>query len=499
MTTAYVIGIDSSTTATKAVLVRDDGTVVGVASSTYDAEAPHPLWSEQDPDLWWTATQQAIREVLTGSGVTGPEVVAVGLTGQMHGLVLLDESGMPLRQAILWNDQRTGAECDEIRERVGRERLISITGNDALTGFTAPKILWVANHEPEVLARVAHVLLPKDYVRLRLTDEYAMDKAGGGGTILFDLAARTWSPEILELLDIPPEWLPPTFEGPAITGRVTEAAAALTGLTAGTPVVAGGGDQAANAVGTGAVEPGVVTASLGTSGVVFAATDRPAIDAAGAVHAFPHAVPGRWHLMGVTLAAAGSLAWLRETAAPDTGFAELSVGAAGVPAGSDGLLFLPYLSGERTPHPDPLARGAFVGLTVRHRLAHLVRAVMEGVAFSLRDVVDVMENAGVPRPTQIRISGGGAQSPVWRQIVADVLAADVATVNTTEGAAYGAAILAAVGAGIRPDAAEAAAEWVEVVDTTTPGPAVATYDTMHDLYRNLYAILRPTMHALSSM
>ncbi len=494
---AHVIGIDSSTTATKTVLVDAEGTVVGVASATYDAETPFPLWSEQHPDLWWEATQSSIRSVLGSSGVDPGDVTAVGLTGQMHGLTLLDESGTPLRKAILWNDQRTAAECDEIRERVGRDRLIGITGNDALTGFTAPKILWVRNHEPEVYARARHALLPKDYVRLRLTGKYATDRAGGGGTILFDHAARTWSEDILDALDIPREWMPPTFEGPEITGRVTATAAGATGLREGTPVVAGGGDQAANAVGTGAVDPGIVTASLGTSGVVFAATAEPTLDRNGSVHAFPHAVPERWHLMGVTLAAAGSLAWLRDTVAPDASFADLSAEADTVAPGSEGLVFLPYLSGERTPHPDPLARGAFIGLTVRHTRAHLVRAVMEGVAFSLRDVLEVMVEAGVPRPSQIRISGGGAQSAAWRQILADVLAAEIATVNTTEGAAFGAALLAAVGAGLQPTVAAAVDTWIRVVDTTPVGAAEQRYEGLYEIYRGLYPTLRDTMHALS--
>ncbi|HSF84401.1 MAG TPA: xylulokinase [Acidimicrobiia bacterium] len=491
----YTIGIDSSTTATKAVLVRADGEVAGVATSTYAAESPHPLWSEQHPDLWWQATQEAIRNLLDNTGANAADVAGVGLTGQMHGLVLLDAAGTPLRPAILWNDQRTAAECDEIRTIVGAERFIRITGNDALTGFTAPKLLWVRNQEPEIYARAAHVLLPKDYVRLRLTGTYATDRAGGGGTVLFDHKARTWSPAILDALEIPPAWMPPTFEGPEITGTITEEAATATGLRAGTPVVAGGGDQAATAVGTGAIDPGVLTVSLGTSGVVFAATTQPVIDPAGSVHAFPHAVPARWHLMGVTLAAAGSLAWLRDTAAPGTDFAALSAAAERVASGSDGLVFLPYLSGERTPHNDPLARGAFVGLTVRHEIGHLTRAVMEGVAFSLRDVLEVMLAVGVERPEQVRISGGGARSPLWRQIVADTLQAEVATVNTTEGAAFGAAMLAAVGTELVADAATAAKEWVRVVDSTRPA---ASSDDGYAVYRSLYPALRDAMHTLSN-
>ena len=438
----YFIGVDSSTTATKALLMDDQGTVVAIGRSEYDFETPRPLWSEQSPHLWWDATVIAIREALADAGIDGGAVAGIGLTGQMHGLVILDETGAVLRPSILWNDQRTQAECDEIRERVGPTELIAITGNDALAGFTAPKILWVRNNEPGVFSRVAHVLLPKDYVRFRLTDTYAIDRAGGSGTILFDLADRDWSSDVARMLDIPMEWLPPTFEGPHVTGVLTEEAAALTGLRPGTPVMAGGGDQAANGVGVGAVSPGVVAMSVGTSGVVFAATDRPVVEPAGRLHAFCHAVPGMWHLMGVMLSAAGSYKWFKETFAPDLGYDELNDAAADVPAGSEGLVFLPYLTGERTPHPDPLARGAFVGLTVRHGLGHMARAVMEGVAFGLRDSVELM--AAEMKLGEVRVSGGGASSDLWLRIIADVIGLPVRVVGTAESAAHGAAILAAV-------------------------------------------------------
>jgi xylulokinase len=338
------------------------------------------------------------------------------------------------------------------------------------------------------------VLLPKDYVRLRLTGEHATDKADGSGTILFDLAARDWSPEVVAALGIDPAWLPPTREGPVPTGTVTAAAAEATGLRAGTPVVAGGGDQAANAVGVGVVDPGSVALSLGTSGVVFAATDRPVIEPAGRVHAFCHAVPGRWHLMSVMLSAAGSLRWFRDTLAPGVAFGDLVAEAADVPPGSDGLLFLPYLTGERSPHPDPLARAGFVGLTIRHERRHLTRAVLEGVAFGLRDGLDLMTAAGMPPPDQIRISGGGTASGLWRQILADVLEAELATVNTTEGAAFGAAILAAVGAGWFASVPEAAAALTTAVPAASPGPDSATYRAAHDRFRALYPALAPTFH-----
>jgi len=401
-----------------------------------------------------------------------------------------------LRPAILWNDQRTGAECDAIRRAVGPERLISITGNDALTGFTAPKLVWVRDHEPDVWRRIAHVLLPKDYVRLRLTGEYALDKADGAGTLLFDLAARDWSAEVLAALEIDPAWMPPTWEGPEVTGLVTGEAAAATGLRPGTPVVAGGGDQAANAVGVGAVAAGTVALSLGTSGVVFATTNRPLFEPRGRVHAFCHAVPGRWHMMSVMLSAAGSLRWFRDALAPGMEFADLVASAAEVPPGSDGLWFLPYLTGERSPHADPLARGAFVGLTLAHDRRHLTRAVLEGVAFGLRDGLDLMIGAGMPAPDQIRASGGGTASPLWRQILADVLGAEIATVNTSEGAAYGAGLLAAVGAAWYPSVEAACDALVSATSAAAPGPDAARYAEAHAVYRDLYPALAPSFRRM---
>jgi len=436
--------------------------------------------------------------VLASTGIGGDDIAAVGLTGQMHGAVVLDQAGEVLRPAILWNDQRTAAECDVIREALdGVERLVAITGNDALTGFTAPKLVWIRDHEPEVWGRIAHVLLPKDYVRLRLTGEYAIDKADGAGTILFDLAARDWSAEVLQALEIDPAWLPPTFEGPAVTGSITREAAAATGLRAGTPVVAGGGDQAANGVGVGAVSSGVIALSLGTSGVIFAATDRPLVEPRGRVHAFCHAVPDRWHMMSVMLSAAGSLRWFRDALAPGVAFGDLAASAGEVPVGSDGLLFLPYLTGERSPYPDPLARGAFVGLTVTHDRRHLTRAVLEGVAFGLRDGLDLMIEAGMPAPSRVRASGGGTASPLWRQILADVLGAEIATVNTAEGAAYGAGILAAVGAGWYPSVDAACEALVVATPVAAPGPDSSAYAEVHAIYRDLYPALAPTFHGTS--
>jgi xylulokinase len=462
----------------------------------YDFSVPRPLWSAQAPGLWWDGTVAAIRSVVASTGVSGEDIAAIGLTGQMHGAVVLDRAGEVLRPAILWNDQRTGPECDVIREAVGPERLVAITGNDALTGFTAPKLVWIRDHEPEIWQRVAHVLLPKDFVRLRLTGAYALDKADGAGTILFDLAARDWSPEVLHALEIDPAWMPPTFEGPAVTGAITREAAAATGLREGTPVVAGGGDQAANGVGVGAVVPGVIALSLGTSGVIFAATDQPLFEPQGRVHAFCHAVPERWHMMSVMLSAAGSLRWFRDALAPGVAFGELVASAADVPVGSEGLLFLPYLTGERSPHPDPLARGAFVGLTLAHDRRHLTRAVLEGVAYGLRDGLDLMTDAGMPAPSQIRASGGGTASPLWRQILADVLGAEIATVNTTEGAAYGAGLLAAVGAGWFPSVDAACSALVTATTAATPGPDAPAYADAHAIYRDLYPALAPSFRRM---
>lgn len=494
------LGIDVSTTGVKALLVGRDGSVVGSATTEQPLFTPYPLWSEQNPEDWWKGAVQSIREVLRSTGVSGVDVVGIGLTGQMHGLTLLDEAGQVLRPAILWNDQRTGPQCDEIRARLGRERLIQITGNDALTGFTAPKILWVQENEPEVYRKIRHILLPKDYVRYRLTGEFAVDRADGSGTILFDLQRRDWSPEVLAALGIPLDWLPKTYEGPEVTGRITAEAAQLTGLREGTPVCAGGGDQAAQAVGVGAVRPGIVALTLGTSGVVFATTDQAFIEKEGRLHAFCHAVPGRWHLMGVMLSAAGSLRWYHDTFTPDLSYDALIAPAGDVPAGAEGLLFLPYLTGERTPHPDPLARGAFAGLTIRHGMAHMTRAVLEGVAFGLRDSFELMRSAGLSQIEQVRVSGGGARSPIWRQILADVFNVELVTVNTTEGAAYGAALLAGVGVGVWPNVDAACAATVRSTGATYPrAEQVRRYEKIYPFYRQLYPALKELTHQLSSV
>ena len=491
------LGIDVSTTGAKALLIDEAGRLIGSAVTPLTVQTPKPLWSEQNPHEWWFGTWRSIRDVLQTTGATAEEIVAVGLTGQMHGLVLLDAARRVLRPAILWNDQRTSVECDEIRSRMGgRARLVEVTGNDALTGFTAPKILWVRKHEPEIYKQARSVLLPKDYVRMRLTGELAMDKADGSGTLLFDLAARDWSQEVLEKLEIPAEWLPETFEGPQTTGHITKLAAEETGLREGTPVVAGGGDQAAGAVGVGAVRPGVVALTLGTSGVVFAATETALIEPLGRLHAFCHAVPNRWHFMGVTLAAAGSLQWYRDALAPEMSFEALVAEAAEAPAGSEGLLYTPYLSGERTPHPDPMARASFVGLTVRHRRAHMTRAVLEGVAFSMKDCFGLLTGAGLSGVGQVRIAGGGARSALWRKIMASVLEVEIVTVNSTEGAAYGAALLAGVGAGNWTSVDAACDATIEVTGSQEPeAPWINVYAEAYPRYRSLYPALKPGFDA----
>lgn len=493
------LGLDVSTTGAKALLINEKGGVVSSATAPLTLSTPHLLWSEQDPFDWWISMVKSIRQALEQAGVLGSAVTAIGLTGQMHGLVLLDEHGKVLRPAILWNDQRTSAQCDEMRSRLGRQRLIQITGNDALTGFTAPKILWVQQNEPEIYSRARHILLPKDYIRYRLTGDYAMDKADGSGTILFDLKTRDWSPEVLTTLGIPANWLPPTFEGPAVTGLVSASAAAETGLAQGIPVVGGGGDQSAQAVGVGAVQPGIIALTLGTSGVVFASTESPLIEPEGRLHAFCHAVPNRWHFMGVMLSAAGSLQWYRDTLAPGVSFDTLVNEAGNIKAGSEGLFFLPYLTGERTPYPDPLVRAAWVGLTVRHTRAHMTRAVLEGVAFGIKDSFTLILQAGLGSIKQVRISGGGAKSELWRQIMADVLGVELVTVNTTEGAAFGAALLAGVGAGAYENVPAACGATIQITGRTSPTQATHAYQDYYPHYRALYPALAPEYRAMADL
>jgi xylulokinase len=497
----YLLGIDIGTSGAKALLCDVTGTVLATASAEYPLASPRPLWSEQNPADWWRGAREALRAVVAKADIDASQIAGLGLTGQMHGAVFLDAQDQVIRPALLWNDQRTAAECDEITALVGAQRLIEVAGNPALTGFQAPKILWLRNHEPEHYARLARVLLPKDYIRLLLTGEYAADASDAAGTLLLDLRSRDWSAEILERLAIPRAWLPQVFEGPQVTGQLRAEVAAELGLPAGLPVIAGGGDNAAAAVGTGVVRSGVLSSSIGTSGVLFAHSDTIALDPQGRLHSFCHAVPGQYHLMAVTLSAGGAFQWFRDSlaAAGPISFDQITALAANVAPGAEGLLFLPYLSGERTPHLDPLARGAFVGLTTRHTLGHMARAVMEGVVFSLRDGLEIMRALQVPT-TDIRATGGGGKSPLWRQLQADIYGAPLHILAAEEGPAYGAALLAGVGAGVYTDVQQAVESGVRVVDTTEPNAAaVQHYDAVYAVYREVYGQLRETMHRLTAL
>jgi len=500
-----LLGIDVGTSGAKAILIDSRGVVQAAHTTPHELLAPKPQWSEQHPADWWLGCAASIRQALAASGAAARDIAAVGLTGQMHGLVLLDARGEILRPAILWNDQRTAAQCDAIHDRVGFDRVLRITGKPVLTGFTAPKMLWVRENEPDVFARAEMMLLPKDYVRYRMSDAFATDVADASGTSVFDVGARAWSAELLEALELKRERLPEVYESPDMCARVSAEGAKATGLLEGTPIVAGAGDQAAEAVGCGIVDEGAVSVTIGTSGVVFASTPSMRVDPKGRLHAYCHAAPGLWHVMGVMLSAGGCMQWYRDAlCASEKARAEregidaydlLTREAAEIEPGSEGLIFLPYLTGERTPHADPHARGVFFGLTRRHTKAHLTRALMEGVTFGLRDLFDLTRELGVPvRST--RISGGGARSALWRQMLADILRTDVTTVNVTQGAAYGAALLAGVGARIFPSVPEAASSIVRDTSTTTPGPDLDRYRGPYDLYRTLYPTLRKCFRRL---
>ena len=486
----YLMGLDISTTGAKALIIDESGDVIASVNSPQPISQPQPLWSEQNPADWWDGISASIRGALSDSGLSGGDISAIGLTGQMHGLVLLDARGEVLRPSILWNDQRTQAQCDAMTDTIGADRLLKLTGNPALTGFTAPKLLWVRDEEPAVYAKAAQVLLPKDYIRYKLTDAYATDLAGAAGTSLLNVAERAWSEEVLAALDIPREWLPPVHEGTEVAATISAAGAAATGLTAGTPVAGGGGDQAAGAIGMGCVSPDLIGVTVGTSGVVFAPLNGYVYEPEGRLHAFCHAVPDTWHFMGVMLSAAGSLQWYKDSLAPELDFDSLLAEAAEVPAGGDGLFFLPYLTGERTPHPDPLARGAFIGLTARHSRGHMTRAVLEGVAFGLKDSFTLIDQAGLPERYEVRISGGGAKSAVWQRIIADVLGAPLVNVNTTEGGAFGAAILASVAAGVYEDAASACQAMIQTGAKVAVGDDAEVYAERYEIYRSLYPALK---------
>ena len=472
-----LFGIDVGTSATKGLAITPDGEVVATEEAPYPLSTPKPGWSEQNPEDWWRATETVLEKLTNAAGAPA----GIGLSGQMHGLVALDSNDDVIRPAILWNDQRTQAECDEIERTIGLQRLIELTGNRALTGFTAPKILWLRRNEPDNYKRIASVLLPKDYVRLRLTGEHATDVSDASGTLLLDVANRSWSQEVLGALKLDPAWLPTALESPELSGQTTRT---------GTPVAAGAGDQAAGAVGVGVDRRGPVSVAVGTSGVVFATLDAFAADEQARIHAFCHAVPDKWHAMGVMLSAAGSLTWLRNVAAPDTPFDTLLKEADQWPPGAEGLIFLPYLAGERTPHADPDARGAFVGLSLRHDRGALTRAVLEGVAFALKDSLDLTEELG-GTPKTGRISGGGARSALWTQIIASVLQIPLEPVAVDEGAAFGAAILGGVAAGVWPDVHTAVQATVKPRAQIEPVPDwIEPYQEQRERFRALYPALK---------
>ena len=494
--TGLSIGLDVGTSGVKALLVTGDGRIAASATEDYPLLTPKPGWTEQEPEAWWQASCNVLK--ILAEKVTGP-IEAIGLTGQMHGAVFLDGDGQVIRRALLWNDQRTADECIEIESRIGSRRLRDITGNPALTGFQAPKILWLRNKEPEGYARLRHVLLPKDFIRYRLSSALATDASDAAGTLLLDLARRNWSMEILDALDIPPHWLPRVYEGPEVTGHVHAEGAKASGLPEGLPVIAGGGDNAAAAVGSGVVGEGNGFVSLGTSGVVFVASEKPKIDPEGALHAFCHAVPGRYHLMGVILSAGGSLRWYRDNLArlPVDEHADaydvIFERASEIAPGADGLLYLPYLAGERTPHMDPFARGVFAGLSLAHDDRHMARAVVEGVSFALKDSLVLMDRLGVS-PDHLLAVGGGARNPTWRAWLASILGVSLQQLEVEEGPAMGAALLGAVGAGIHSDVDMAVAATVrrkEAVESPV-SELEARYEAIYDHFIRLYPALKMT-------
>lgn len=498
----YLLGIDVGTSGTKALLidVDDCGRVIASSTKSYPLHTPKPMWAEQNPEDWWSATTAVIGQVISDSGVDPRDIKGVGLSGQMHGSVFIDDRNEPIRPAILWCDQRTQAECDWITDTVGSRRLIELISNPVLPGFTAGKIIWLRNNEPQNYEQVRKVLLPKDFIRLKLTGEYATEVSDASGTALFDVTRRIWAHELLDAIGIPDSWLPQVYESPEISGKINAEASAATGLIEGTPVVGGAGDQAAGAVGNGIVEQGLISSTIGTSGVVFAFADEPIVDPKLRMVTFCHAVPGKWHLMGCVMSAGGSLRWYRDTFADAENQIAKKLGvdpysiicdeAGGVEAGCEGLIFLPYLTGERTPYPDANARGTFFGITLRHDKAHFARAVLEGVAYAIRDSFEILSEMNIP-VNQVRASGGGARSACWRQIQADVTGHDHVTISIDEGPALGVALLAGVGTGIYASVEDACRSTIRVVDTTKTNPAdKAVYERYYPIYRSLYKSLK---------
>jgi xylulokinase len=501
------IGIDIGTSGTKSILIDEEGKILAESAAAYAVHMPKPMWTEQEPDDWWNATVKTVQGVMKKSKVKPADVKAIGLSGQMHGSVFLDEAGKVLRPALLWNDQRTSAECDEITQRAGgREKLIQMVANPALTGFTAPKLLWLRNNEPKNFDRLRHLLLPKDEIRRRLTGELATDVSDASGMLLLDVVHRKWSKDLLSCLDIDADILAPVYESEQITGTLLPTVAKQLGLTSDCKVVGGAGDCAAGAVGNGIVKQGVLTTSLGTSGVVFVHSDRPEYDQQGRLHTFCHAVHGKWHMMGVTLSAAGALQWFvsqvcKELAAKRgmDPYKIINAEAEKIAAGSEGLFFLPYLAGERTPHADAKARGCFIGLTNSHTRGHLVRSVMEGVAMSLRESLSIIRGLNIP-VKEIRVSGGGAKSELWKQILADVFGQAACTINAEQGPAFGVALLAAVGHGAYRNIEEACKATIEVVERIPPRRSeVKTYNAAFAVYQGMYGSLKKTFSEISEL
>ncbi|HLX62014.1 MAG TPA: xylulokinase [Planctomycetota bacterium] len=507
---AYYVGIDIGTSGTRAIVIDEAGKLQGTGTAAHTCQAPHPLWSEQSPLEWWEAVKTAVPAAVAAANVKPDDIKGVGLSGQMHGLVLLDKKHDVLRPAILWNDQRTADECVQITERAGgRAKLLDLVSNPALTGFTAPKILWVRNNEPELYAHAVKALLPKDYIRFKLSGEFATEVSDASGTLLLDVNKRQWSMELLSKLEIDAALLPECFESTVPSAQVSAASSEALGgaLKAGTPIVGGAGDCAAGAVGAGIVKSGVANISIGTSGVVFVHADEPKTDPLGRAHTFCHAVPGKWHNMGVTLSAGGSLQWFKNTLGhPEAAVAKLTEGDAydilvlevqTVQAGCEGLCFLPYLTGERTPHADPFATGCFIGITPRTTKGHLARAVIEGVCYSLRECVEIFRGMNIP-VSEARVTGGGSKNPFWSQTLADMFGQNTCSLVAAEGAAYGVALLAAVGTGAYASVEEACAAAVNTCREMTPNPShAAAYERYYPVWTDLYAALRSSFARLA--
>jgi len=504
------LGIDLGTSGTKSLVCRADGTILAIATAEHPLSHPHPGWSEQNPADWWASAVQSARQAISESGIASGELKGIGLSGQMHGSVFLDQKHEVLRPALLWNDQRTEAECKDIEQAAGgRTALIQMVSNPAFTGFTAPKVLWVRKHEPAIYERIRHVLLPKDYLRLKLTGELATEVSDASGTLLLNVVERCWHTGLLTKLQIDPALLPRCVESDEVTGKLSAEAAKALGIQPGVPVVGGAGDQAASAVGNGIVKPGIISATIGTSGVVFAHAEKPETHPEGKVHTMCHAVRGAWHQMGVVLSAGGSLQWFRNQLCQDLiqqastlkcdPYELIMKSMEKVPAGSEGLYFSPYLTGERHPWSDPQIRGSWVGLTVRHQREHLARAVVEGITFAMRDCLEVMRGLGV-KAQQIRLSGGGARSPYWRQMQADIYGQTVAQINAQEGPAFGVALLAMVGTGAYRSVPEACEATIRVTEERQPADASRKkYDACYDLYKSLYATMAQTCHRINSI